>query len=909
MQSILHDTLLRLSRKSFEEALRDYRAGNQPAALEHLRQAHGFNAQDPDITLLMGMVHEALGNPVEAEKMYRETISLEPTRLAAYLQLADVLRQQTPTPARLEEAATLLTRGRELRGNDPEVIVRQARVAMQRNRKDEAERFYNEVLARARLSNELQLELGDFYRELAREEEALAWYNRVRGDPTLTGLARERIRALEVERQARAYGWARPSREVPARARALESRARELMPSRRFRDAEALLEEALSLAPQFTPARMALGDVLRLTGRPAKAEVEYLRAISFDPNHADALYRLGELMLSQSPPRATEAAVYLTRALQLRPDRREWNLTLARALRLSGDLPGALQRVNMLLAGDAPEQDRREAQLLKNTLQKLLPHADEPPPQVPAEPVWGRLELVERLNRARAYLARAETDAAVAELLHIPPHQQTAEVRTLMGRIMHAAGRLEDAADAFEASLALDEAQADVQMQLGLIRMEQGRLEEARERLLRARQQGDADAPYHLARLEMLAWQHESADLFDLGAYVHLWRTRSYVQAFLRSAPETALRDDAETMLDRAWRELLVRLVPLLILLFLAARILLIGLQRRFGGTDLKTLIAVEPETGPEVQQVLAAIRHEVLKHNTMVLSGLVEAMEDGEDVRTHAVHLQETLMGMGGEPGVQARLEGYMETLRTLGRAHGLRLNLEYKDRALRAIYAGFNILRRMGPTLAAIPTLSRWRRALLVREMKRAARLLNTEGYEAVRALLDELRVLRLDESVLRAIHARTCREPAIKALKPLPLDLTVDTPLPLGVCLPRGALEDVLGNLFRNALQASAHAGVVPQVGLKVDVEVNPITGHERLRLFVRDRAPQKLELQTILAQGIEGGLGLTAGLVARYDGTLDVGGPQDGWTKAVVVKLPLDELTAPQPLQPVLEAGHV
>jgi hypothetical protein len=41
-------------------------------------------------------------------------------------------------------------------------------------------------------------------------------------------------------------------------------------------------------------------------------------------------------------------------------------------------------------------------------------------------------------------------------------------------------------------------------------------------------------------------------------------------------------------------------------------------------------------------------------------------------------------------------------------------------------------------------------------------------------------------------------------------------------------------------------------------------------------------------------IEEGLGLTADLVSRYDGTLDVVGGDRGWSKAVLLKLPVVEM---------------
>ena len=164
--------------------------------------------------------------------------------------------------------------------------------------------------------------------------------------------------------------------------------------------------------------------------------------------------------------------------------------------------------------------------------------------------------------------------------------------------------------------------------------------------------------------------------------------------------------------------------------------------------------------------------------------------------------------------------------------------------------------------------------------------------EGYEAVRALLDRLRLLRVDAGVLETIYTRTRREPAFGGAAFAPFSLEGAEHLPCAVAMPRRAFEDVVGNLVRNAIQTSVRQapGQPVHIGFAVDTDVDFITGLEWLALRIRDRSPHELTVEMLRGRYIEEGLGLTADLVSRYDGALDVVEDAAPWTKAVVVRLP-------------------
>jgi tetratricopeptide (TPR) repeat protein len=894
------DVALRnLARARNAEALERLRDNDRPAALAKLREAYALDRTDAEIVNNLGYVLLLLGNRAEAVSTLREALSLDPQRVPAMLNLVDLLADEGSEPERLAEAAALLTRARELKGNQPRLIRRQALVAARRGRFDEAERFWREVLALtpAAERDAAQLEVGDFYRDFGREADAIAAYRGIAAGPSAAAAA-ERIRDLEVDQAARRLGWHRPGAEVSAQARRQAERARALAREGRVDLAMDLLRQAIDEAPRYAAARLWLGDLLRDAGRRDEAELTYLRALAIDPSSAEAPARLGELYLAWPPkPRADEAALFLGRALELRPDWTHLDLPLARAAQAAGDPVGAMHDVEQFLAHGPPGPRRDEALALQRDLAGLLAQVyPAGVPAAPSEPHDGQPPaFVEASNRARVLLAQGENDAAMRVLEKLPDAERGPIVRNLEAHILTASGRLDEAAAAYRASLAQDAAQPDVRAELGALDVRRGEVDEGRRQLEQAELEGSVAATVALAELDAgpaAGWW------VDLGHYRALVAARDRAERAARAdlpSPEdpslryraSALHADVGARLARVHQALAATGALLLALLAMAY-------AWRRGGSTLGQFIAKHPEAGPEVQSILSAIRHEVLKHNTLVLTGLADALTRGEPAGEKAAWCHDSLFGDGRGEAVVHRLRAYAERLKQLGRAHRMRLNLKRRDPALRALLAGFRTLERVAPLLRRADALGTRQRARLLRAVRRAARLLNVEGYEAVRTLLDRLRVLEVDEALLRGIYERTRREPerAGVAMAPLELEVAPGLRLPVGVAIPRHAFADILANLIRNAVQAAVkdRPGTPVALGLALGSEVDPITGLERVVLAVRDRAPQGLSAATLRGRDIADGLGLTTDLVSRYEGTIDVRGPDGPWAKAVVVKLP-------------------
>jgi Flp pilus assembly protein TadD len=671
---------------------------------------------------------------------------------------------------------------------------------------------------------------------------------------------------------------------------------------RKYDEAERLLGEALTLAPGFALARADLGDVQLKTGRLDAAELSYLRALAVDHSSAEIHARLGELYLDapKAEGRATESALFLGRALDLRPDWNELHLKLARALRAAGDLPGALRHVNRYLAGMVREEDRKQALSLKRALEALVP-PDARDVSLAAEigmsPAAMSEALIKALGTARAHLVRGETDAAMAELRRLSDGERGAEVLNLEARILIAAGRTDEAVNTLRSSLRLDEEQAVAHGQLGAILIELEEPEAARVHLQRAEELGNAESTFHLARLDA---GDGSGGFFSFAGDVlrvgELLDARGRLDRFLERGSTSVFRGQAVSLRERVAERLLALLIAAagLVALVLVAAVA-VGIKF-WGGSDLRALIEQHPEAGPEVQRVLSTVRHEVLKHNTMMLSGLVDALESGDDARELAAHFQASLMGDAEEGGVSRRLAGYVAELRRIGRANRRRLNLKRKDAAIAPLLRGIGLLERAAPGLERVGSLTTGGRVALLRNLKTASRLLNTEAYEAVRALLDRLRILEVDQELMLSVYDRCCGEPTFVGVTLGPLQLDVNLESRSGITVPRAAFEDILANLIRNAIQSSQEHGAKGElvIGLGVEIEVDSITGLERVVFLVRDRSPKVLTPEMIRGRYIEEGLGLTADLVSRYDGTLDVLPGEGGWSKSVAVKLPRVDL---------------
>jgi signal transduction histidine kinase len=310
-------------------------------------------------------------------------------------------------------------------------------------------------------------------------------------------------------------------------------------------------------------------------------------------------------------------------------------------------------------------------------------------------------------------------------------------------------------------------------------------------------------------------------------------------------------------------------------------------------------MVARAPELAPELARTLTAIRHEVLKHNTNLLSDVAHALEHG-DGHAAAFAAQRLFGAPGGDGGVLSRFRGDIHQIDVLARRIGLRFHPP-SDPVLGPL------IRRMD-ALAALegPMRHPRDRAALAARLRTLSSALNSDSYRALGQLIRRLGTLALKEALVRAVDARVRAEPQLAALDlpPLALDLPADPPM---VRVLKGDLEDVLANLLRNAAvavgAARAQGRAVGRLGLRVEEEDDAITGVESVLIRVLDDAPERLTASMVHGREAGRGLGLVVDLIHRHDGSLTVEERPDeraeGYTKAVVVRLQRAEADEARP----------
>ncbi len=513
----LDSAVARLVQKARDEARTLLAAKNYAGALKALESAHDLDPHNPDATRELADLQVLIGHAERAEKLYRELITLEPERGAAYVALGDLLARDGSAPERLEEAARVYTRARELLGQDPSVLLKQARLAARRGETEQAEYAYQGYLALGHMDDALRLELGDFYRLAGKPGDATRYYREVTGTQSARAAA-QRIFELEVDREARRYGLSQHDGAGDAEARALAEQARVQRATGQPAQAVALLRDALQHSPGLASVHADLGDVLRDAERDPEAELEYLRAIALDGTSPDVPLRLAQLYLDAKPAHAVEAALLGERSLQLRPDWAEPELLLSRAYRAQGDLPRALSRVQRFLA-QAPEgAEREQALALQAAIETLLggsapatAHANDDE-KLPLDP----------LARARVFIARGRTGAALAELQRLGARSSSVEALNLEAELLHATGRSQEAVSALRRSLQQNPGQPEAQEALASALITLGQSDAARPYLADCERARSVGCRFRLAELAAgpdpgtFSMLHDAPQLFDL---------------------------------------------------------------------------------------------------------------------------------------------------------------------------------------------------------------------------------------------------------------------------------------------------------------------------------------------------------------------------------------------------------
>ncbi len=290
----------------------------------------------------------------------------------------------------------------------------------------------------------------------------------------------------------------------------------------------------------------------------------------------------------------------------------------------------------------------------------------------------------------------------------------------------------------------------------------------------------------------------------------------------------------------------------------------LVAVARRLRGVGIVGLVERHPRLLPEVTRLLAAIRHEVLKHNVSTFPDWIERCRQG---RQPSVEALERRIQQARE-----RFGGYVQQLEQTAARAGVPLDLRHRDPVFRVGIRAMDQLRgRPEPA-----------------RLERCTAVLLGPFREGLTSMVRGFGLVRLDaafvEQAWRIVEAERPEEVARVVFQ-------CDDERAAKVRIPQPDLVDILVNLLRNALIASVEEGR-ERVQVRFGEEEDPITGVVRAEVRVCDQVERTLTTAMIRGRYVERGLGLAVDRINSVGGSIHVE-PEPGWSKAVVVRLPLEE----------------
>ncbi len=713
-------------------------------------------------------------------------------------------------------------------------------------------------------------------------------------EPRVKALERV-VEELEIQRSIAELAKSRGGRPTPEAQAAYEG-GREATASGDFDAAERELRNAVDASPWFPRAQYELGQLLARRGRLTEA-IEHLRlATVMEPTDYHAHMALGLVCFKEfKGARDDLAKKHFGVALRLRPDLYQLHFYLGELMsREEGaeEREAAQAHFRRFIAAAPPEDPMLDG--AREALRDLQRSLTAPGP-MEAAPVPPRAEL-ERLDPDlqrridEAYVVGAEYgDWRRAQRLLLDARSSHPGVPALLNELAKVSLALGDETRArtyWEESLTQDAEQPEVHERLAIV---SGPGVDADEHWEIAARQGSLRARYQLARRAF-----DGLRLVEASRHLDLYRRAA--------GPYELDWEQAEALAART-RTRLRSIAGVLIGLLLA--LLAWGgalVYRRYRGDSLAVVIEIAPKSVPEVARILSLIRHEVLKHNT---SFLVDVGHDlsrgGDDAAARATTLFRRLFeggaeepapdGEGAAPhdmerrGIYGRFLGYCQDLEAVARTHGRRLNLRRRDPVFGPMLTAFRRVKRRARDVRSPKSLSAAARKRLGQQLALDGAVLGREASEQLAGMVERRCLVEVDGELLRSIFHEVIQEQQFVGL---------DTRLVVGgldiasVRIFRTDLDDILANVFRNSLASSRKYTEGPiELGISLTRELDEITALETLAISMMDRSPEPLTNEMLRGRYADRGMGITADLLSRYDGSIAVE-PRETWSKAVVIR---------------------
>ncbi|PRQ03708.1 tetratricopeptide repeat protein [Enhygromyxa salina] len=755
--------------------------------------------------------------------------------------------------------------------------------------------YRQECRAREAVPKLAALELeGALHRRLEQPQEAVAVYERILVlHPDELEAARDAkkwIDELQIQLAVAEIQELQGGRPTPA-AEAAYDRGLRALRRRDLATARSELEIAVGDSPWYPRAHYYLGEVYaRSEDFPAAIE-SFKRAIAMERYDYATHMALGLLYKKEfSGAEDEQARTHLDMALRLRPDLHVLRFHLGE-LYARSDKEQAIEHFRDYLEfADADEPKREAAREAIAALQREV-EEDVPfvPPPLPSD--VGRLDPELHRLISEAYVLGAEHgewDRAETLLLRAREKfpRETALLNMLAQVVYVQDGRQGQARVYWDESLAVDPNQMEVHERLGLMLADS---KEGRSHLRTAAELGSVIARYRVAKL---LWDN-----------LELWAASEQLDIYLREAgPYDVYWDAAQELrghMDAVFLKIYLAMgVGSLILLSIPLALI----WRRVRGASLPQLLERSPTCFPEVARILSLIRHEILKHNTAFLSDVGRALElDEPDAEARATLLARRLFGDDVEPehdphrgerrGIHGRFLGYVAELEQVARAHGVTLNLRRKDPTFKAMLRAFDDVAAKAKWLRHPGGLRASKKLELAKVLLRAGDVLGRRAFDRLSEVIQRLCIARVDPEFIASVYEQVATEDKFATVQIAPLSIEGQGEQ---VRIFRTDLHDILANVLRNSLMSSAMYAQ-PPIGLGVELatEIDDITGLSTLAIRIKDHSPERLTSEMLRGRYVERGMGITADLLSRYDGSIAVE-PEAGWEKAVVLRFfALDE----------------
>jgi tetratricopeptide (TPR) repeat protein len=332
---------------------------------------------DYETLCIRGTMAAMTGHETEALAWFERARQLYPDRFAAHEALGNVYLDRRDGPRALAQYERALATP-EARPS-ARFYVHLARAHRLAGQTENALQVLQQGLGALGSDWELHDALGTLLLEQDDVPGALAAHRAaVRANPAETGAAYHLAVALLASGQAD-EGVAELQRAYtlnPAHAPTLSLFARLEMESGRWRSALTYLTPLYAAQPELEEARSGMLQALLFAGQEAEQEKElsvaekhYREGLRIEPDHAQLLSRLGQLLLAQR--RLPEAIEHLTRYHELEPASDESTLLLVQAFARAGHASSARQVLQE--AAQHAERDGRlpSAQRYRNLLQRL----------------------------------------------------------------------------------------------------------------------------------------------------------------------------------------------------------------------------------------------------------------------------------------------------------------------------------------------------------------------------------------------------------------------------------------------------------------------------------------------------------------------------------------------------------